>query len=161
MLKGSDTNKRRQGTPSQMLAYDLKPGISFVGAACILQNPQSYGTVTLASSNPVDHPIIDPRFLSHPFDREVMIDGIRQALRLLRAPVYAADTVDVVGPDPDASDEVVWEHAKKFFGSSWHMSCSVKMGTSREDACVDSNFKVLGLEGLRVCDLSVCPFVTK
>lgn len=144
-----------------MLAYDLKPGISFVGAACILQNPQSYGTVTLASSNPLDHPIIDPRFLSHPFDREVMIDGIRQALRLLRAPVYAADTVDVVGPDPDASDEVVWEHAKKFFGSSWHMSCSVKMGTSREDACVDSNFKVLGLEGLRVCDLSVCPFVTK
>lgn len=144
-----------------MLACDLSPGISFVGAACILQNPQSHGTVTLASSNPLDHPVIDPNFLSHPFDRRVMIDGIRQTLRLLQAPVYAAQTVDVVGPDFDASDAVVWAHAKKYFGSSWHMSCTAMMGTSKENACVDSNFKVFGLTGLRVCDLSVCPFVTK
>lgn len=33
------------------------------------------------------------------------------------------------------------------------------MGTSSETACVDSDFKVFGLEGLRVVDLSICPFV--
>jgi choline dehydrogenase-like flavoprotein len=144
-----------------MLSYIPKPDISFVGAACILENPQSHGTVKLASSNPIDHPIIDPKFLSHPFDRKVMIDGIRQTLRLLRAPVYAENTVDVIGPDPDAPEEVIWEHVKKFFGSSWHMSCTVKMGKDSKTACVDSNFRVFGLECLRVCDLSVCPFVPK
>lgn len=85
-----------------------------MGADGILQNPQSHGTVTLGSSNPLDHPIIDPKFLSHPFDRKVMIDGIRQTLQLLRAPVYAANTIDFIGPPSDASDEAVWEHAKKF-----------------------------------------------
>lgn len=35
------------------------------------------------------------------------------------------------------------------------------MGISKETSCVNSNFKVFGLEGLRVADLSVCPFVTK
>lgn len=159
--RNSDANKRPQGTPPQMLAYTPPPGISFIGAACILQNPQSHGTVTLASSNPLEHPIIDPKFLSHPFDRKVMIDGIRQTLCLLRAPVFANMTVDTIGPASDASDEIIWQHAKKFNGSSWHMSCTVKMGIAKEDACVDSNFKVFGLEGLRVCDLSVCPFVTK
>jgi choline dehydrogenase-like flavoprotein len=39
------------------------------------------------------------------------------------------------------------------------MSCTVTMGTSNTAACVDSNFKVFGLQGLRVVDLSVCPFV--
>jgi hypothetical protein len=35
------------------------------------------------------------------------------------------------------------------------------MGTSQETACVDSQFRVFGLESLRVVDLSVCPFVPK
>jgi choline dehydrogenase-like flavoprotein len=39
------------------------------------------------------------------------------------------------------------------------MSCTCAMGTSEEDAVVDSKFKVFGVEGLRVVDLSVCPFV--
>jgi choline dehydrogenase-like flavoprotein len=35
------------------------------------------------------------------------------------------------------------------------------MGRSAEDACVDSRFRVLGLEALRVVDMSVAPFVPR
>jgi choline dehydrogenase-like flavoprotein len=40
------------------------------------------------------------------------------------------------------------------------MSGTVKMG-ARGEACVDSHFKVFGLQGLRVADMSVLPFVPK
>ena len=33
------------------------------------------------------------------------------------------------------------------------------MGLNAQEAVVDSNFKIFGLEGCRVVDLSVCPFV--
>ncbi len=44
----------------------------------------------------------------------------------------------------------------------WHANGSVKMG--RPDdlmACVGPDFKLHGLENLRVVDLSVCPFTPK
>jgi len=70
-------------------------------------NPQSRGTVTLHSSNPVDPPIIDPKFLTNPFDRRVIIDGLRQTMEMLSAPVFAATTLEKVGPK-DSSDEEIW-----------------------------------------------------
>lgn len=69
-------------------------------------NPQSRGTVTLRSPDPSDAPLIDPRFLTHPYDQRVVIEGTRQTLRLLSAPVYAKDTVKTVGPEND-SDEAI------------------------------------------------------
>lgn len=121
-------------------------------------NPQSRGTVTLRSSNPTDTPIIDPRFLTHPFDRRVLIEGIRETMRIMSAPVYASRTIQKLGPQDD-SDETIWEHVKSNLRSSWHMSGTACMGLSAEEAVVDSRFKVFGLEGCRVVDLSVCPFV--
>jgi hypothetical protein len=56
---------------------------------------------------PLDHPIVDPKFLSHSFDRKIIIDGLRQTLRLLQAPVYAKNTVEILGPDLDAEDELI------------------------------------------------------
>jgi choline dehydrogenase-like flavoprotein len=39
------------------------------------------------------------------------------------------------------------------------MSCTAAMGTTAEEAVVDSKFRVFGVQGLRVVDLSACPFV--
>jgi choline dehydrogenase-like flavoprotein len=33
------------------------------------------------------------------------------------------------------------------------------MGMDPKTACVDSNFKVFGVESLRVVDMGICPFV--
>jgi len=40
-----------------------------------LMRPESYGTVRLASNNPEDRPIIDPRFFEEPNDLERFVDG--------------------------------------------------------------------------------------
>jgi choline dehydrogenase-like flavoprotein len=44
----------------------------------------------------------------------------------------------------------------------WHANGTVKMGKSDDKgACVDTSFKVFGVDGIRVADLSVCPVTTK
>jgi choline dehydrogenase-like flavoprotein len=121
-------------------------------------NPQSKGTVTLQSPDPSKPPRIDPKFLTHPFDRRVLIDGIREVMRILRTPVFVTRTLKTLGPVDD-SDEAIWEHVKSNLSSSWHMSCTAAMGTDEKEAVVDSQFKVFGVDGLSIVDLSVCPFV--
>lgn len=53
------------------------------------------------------------------------------------------------------------EHIRINIASSWHMSGTAKMGLIAEDACVDSRFRVFGLDALRVVDMSVAPFVPR
>lgn len=73
-----------------------------------VMNPQSHGEVTLTSADPADLPAIDPRLLSHPFDRRVAIEGYRQMLRFLESPVFAKNAVRMVGCAKGTSDEDIW-----------------------------------------------------
>lgn len=44
----------------------------------------------------------------------------------------------------------------------WHMCGTAKMGKPAEpDTCVDKDFRVLGVQGLRVVDMSVAPLMSK
>ncbi|KAH7132408.1 hypothetical protein B0J11DRAFT_521637 [Dendryphion nanum] len=138
--------------------HNLDPSTCYVGTLCINMNPQSRGTLSLRSSNPRDKPLIDPKFLTHPFDRRVLIEGMREAGRILSAPVYAQRTVKKFGPKNE-SDEGIFEHIKGSIQSAWHMAGTAAMGLDAKSAVVDSKFKVFGVEGLRVVDMSVCPFV--
>ncbi|KAI0125603.1 hypothetical protein BJ170DRAFT_439566 [Xylariales sp. AK1849] len=126
---------------------------------CLLMNPQSRGTVTLQSANPKDAPIIDPKFLTHPFDRKTAIESFRELLRFFQAPVWKEKTIRNLAWPRDDSDEAILECFSSHLGSSWHMCGTVNMGKNAKEACVDSSFKVFGLERLRVADLSVCPMV--
>jgi choline dehydrogenase-like flavoprotein len=103
-------------------------------------------------------PLIDPKFLTHPYDKRVMIEGMRETMMLLSAPVYSSKTVQKLFPKDD-SDEKIWQYIRHNCFSSWHMSGTVCMGTDSTSSCVDSNFRIFGIEKLRVVDLSVCPFV--
>lgn len=41
----------------------------------VLLRPRSRGEIRLRSSNPYDHPLIDPNYLSHPADVRVLSEG--------------------------------------------------------------------------------------
>lgn len=79
-------------------------------------NPQSTGEVTLASANPEDPPKVDPKLLSHPFDRRVMIEAMRSMMQYLEAPVFAKDTVRMIGCPKSKSDEDIWVRDRVFAG---------------------------------------------
>ena len=71
-------------------------------------DPQSEGEVTLNSANPSDAPKADPKLLSHPFDRRVMIEAMRSMMDYLEAPVFKKNTVKVIGCPKSRSEEDIW-----------------------------------------------------
>ncbi|KAF2842835.1 GMC oxidoreductase [Patellaria atrata CBS 101060] len=121
---------------------------------------QSRGAVTLASTNPQDPPVCDPKMLTHPWDRLNWVDNVKRLHAFFAIPDIAKETVAPFHVPESASDEDIWTFTKKFTGSTWHMSSTVMMGKDVDEmACVDTRFKVKGVEGLRVADMSVTPFV--
>ncbi|KAK4500396.1 hypothetical protein PRZ48_008585 [Zasmidium cellare] len=86
----------------------IRPDEEVFSAICIVMNPQSRGKISLASSDPLKAPIIDPAFLSHPFDRKVMTEAMREMLGYLSAPVFRERTVRRLGwPEADVEGSIL------------------------------------------------------
>lgn len=127
----------------------------------VLQNPQSKGTVTLASADAKVPPRVDLNFFSHPWDVRNAIDSGRALLRFIRSePMKELVMKELFVPASD-SDEDIYAFLRDTCLMTWHASGTVKMGRVEEDemACVDNEFRVRGVKGLRVVDTSVMPFV--
>lgn len=136
------------------------PNGEFLTALSMQMVPQSVGEVTLASGDPRAPPRCDPRLMSHPFDRRNMIEAVKRSWEALEAEPLARHVVGDFSVPGGRSDEEVWEYVRECAGTTWHMTGTVKMGVEGEEgACVDAAFRVRGVEGLRVVDNSVPPFV--
>ncbi|KXX80210.1 Pyranose dehydrogenase 3 [Madurella mycetomatis] len=132
--------------------------LSYSCLTVFLYNAQTRGTVTLQSSDPNVPLLFDPKFLEHPFDRRSAIESLREALRFAKTEPYAKDTVATITAPKSDSDEDLLDYWAQNIGSSWHMTGTVKMGNPGDaDAAVDKDFRVMGIEGLRVADMSVVP----
>ncbi|KKY20450.1 putative glucose-methanol-choline oxidoreductase [Diplodia seriata] len=136
------------------------PNGEFLSILAMQMVPQSKGTVTLASADPRAPPRCDPKLFSHPFDRRNMIEAVRRSWRVMEAEPLARHVVADTALPRDKSDEEVWKYIQSCCGTTWHMTGTVKMGPVEDDeTCVDTAFRVKGLQGLRVVDNSVPPFV--
>lgn len=124
--------------------------------ACVLR-PKSRGTLTLASSNPEDAPLIDPAFLQEREDLDVLHKGVLMARRILAAPAFD----DIRGDElytQGVPDEQMGGEIRKRADTLYHPVGTCKMGTD-DMAVVDPSLKVHGIKRLRVVDASVMPEV--
>ena len=135
-----------------------KEALNYSCLLVFMFNAQARGEVTLQSSDPNVPLLFDPKFLSHPFDRRVAIESLRDAFRIAKNDGYTKDNVmELAGPKSD-SDEDLLEYWKQNISSSWHMTGTIKMGKKGDaDAAVDNDFRLIGIDGLRVADMSVVP----
>jgi choline dehydrogenase len=122
-----------------------------------LVRPMSRGTIRLRSGDPMDHPLLDPRFLSADSDIRRLSHGVREALAVAATgPLdkWVAGPVGGVSANLDDDELSAWlrAHAESFA----HMVGGCRMGLD-ENAVVDPQLRVHGLEGLRVVDVSVMP----
>ncbi|OJJ36942.1 hypothetical protein ASPWEDRAFT_170444 [Aspergillus wentii DTO 134E9] len=121
-------------------------------------NAQTRGEVTLQSADPNAPLRFDPKFLAHPYDRRAAIEALRDSFRIAKHESYTKDNVaQLAGPKSD-SDEDLLEYWRQNISSSWHMTGTVKMGKVGDaDAAVDPDFRLIGIENLRVADMAAVP----
>ncbi|KAL8645522.1 MAG: hypothetical protein Q9226_007262 [Calogaya cf. arnoldii] len=145
---------------SQTPSPTVKAPEKYLSTAVAFSGNYGTGSVKLSSSDVKDPPIIDPSFLSHPFDKRVAIESVRETLAFLNQPLMTKGSIRLAaGPEGESDDEIL-AYVREAAISMWHACGTVKMGKSDDPgACVDKDFKVLGVENVRVVDMSVVPFL--
>jgi len=116
------------------------------------------GSIKIKSKDPNEHPAMIFNYLSTEQDRREWVEAIRCARKILNQPAFDPYNGGEIQPGPAVeTDEEILQWVAK--DGETHPSCTCKMGTD-EMAVVDPNtMKVHGLEGLRVVDSSVMPYV--
>lgn len=118
------------------------------------------GSLTLKSSDPTVHPALRFNYLSTDQDRREWVEAIRCARDILNQPAFDAFNGGEMSPgDQVQTDAEILDWVGREGETAYHPSCTCKMGVD-ETAVVDPNtMRVHGLEGLRVVDSSVMPYL--
>nr|WP_244626899.1 GMC family oxidoreductase N-terminal domain-containing protein [Microvirga tunisiensis] len=123
-------------------------------------HPQSHGTVSARSPNPLDQPSIHLNFLSAEDDQRVVVECVRKSRAIFASRAMARWSVKEVRPGKDVhTDDEVIDYARQNGRSGMHLVGTCRMG-SDEGAVVDPQLRVKGVTGLRVVDASVMPNCT-
>jgi choline dehydrogenase len=130
-------------------------GITF---AFYVNRPASRGQITLASTDPLDQPLIDPAYLSAPGDLPQFVAGIQKLREIFRAKPLADILGRELGPGHEAQSEaeIATYVRDRASGTIFHPVGTCKMGAD-ERAVVDPSLRVHGLDALRVVDASIMP----
>jgi len=118
------------------------------------------GSVKIRSTDPREHPALRFNYLSTDQDRREWVEAIRVARRILNQPAFDPYSGGEISPGPSVeSDDEILDWVGHDGETALHPSCTCSMGTG-ELAVVDpSTMRVHGVDGLRVVDASVFPFV--
>ncbi len=139
--------------PPKMIGYGHGYALSTV-----LLHPKSRGSVGISSGNGADKPVINPQFFSEQEDLEVLLQGLKESIRILKADAFKKYKLVSSRPDLDADDDTLRDFVLANSATIFHPVGTCKMGND-EMAVVNERLKVKGLDGLRVADASIMPTI--
>ncbi|RMD44066.1 hypothetical protein DV735_g1045, partial [Chaetothyriales sp. CBS 134920] len=127
-----------------------------MGAA--LQHPLSHGSIYINSSNPMDYPVIDPGYLKHPVDVQIL----RTALQLIRqignTDPLKSSLNNETWPGTAVQTDDEWETwLRPNIFTEYHPSSTCAMLPLSQGGVVNAQLKVYGTSNVRVADASVPP----
>ena len=123
-------------------------------------HPDSRGSVSIQSNDPLKQTRIETRYLTKQRDREVLIEGVKILREIHNQPAFRNYWHNEVLPgaavQTDADISNVVENAG---GTVFHPVGTCRMGND-EKAVVDAKLRLRGIENLRVIDASIMPKIT-
>lgn len=124
---------------------------------CVLQ-PGSTGSVRLADDGTGRNALIDHNFLSDPQDARVLLEGVKEARRLLASPAFDGIRGREMLPGDDVqSDEEIMAYLRGRASTVYHPVGTCKMGIDEAAVVRPESLRVIGMENLRVADASIMP----
>ncbi|KAJ9613110.1 hypothetical protein H2200_003051 [Cladophialophora chaetospira] len=131
-------------------------GVIQIGAN--LQHPFSHGQISINSSNPLDYPVINPNYLNHPADVQILREGVKLARRIGGAEPLASSMKAETWPGKDVqSDQELETYLRGNVFTEFHPSSTCSMLPLEQGGVVDANLRVYGLSNVRVADASIPP----
>lgn len=113
------------------------------------------------STDPRVHPKLVFNYLSTDQDRREWVEAVTVARQILAQPALARYDAGEVSPGPTVvTDEQILDWVGHDAETALHPSCTARMGTDDESVVDPATMRVHGVDGLRVVDASVFPFVT-
>ena len=107
------------------------------------------------------HPALRFNYLSTEQDRREWLQAVRTAREILTQPAFEPFNAGEISPGPSVTtDEEILAWVAHDAETALHPSCTCRMGVDEMSVLDPETMRVRGLDGLRVVDASVFPYVT-
>jgi choline dehydrogenase-like flavoprotein len=131
-----------------------------VTIAPVLVSPRSRGRVWLRSADPAAKPHILTNSLAEPDDVASLVAGMRMAREIAAQAPMKEIVVRELKPGSHVGERAELEaDLRRRLMLIYHPVGTCRMSEAGEDAVVDSELRVHGVEGLRVVDASIMPVI--
>ncbi|UYV79111.1 hypothetical protein LAZ67_17001150 [Cordylochernes scorpioides] len=171
-----NTARKMTGLTDEVYNEVFRPyeGQSSFMISVFLLRPKSRGTIRLKSTNPYDHPLIDPKYFHDPDDLAIVVEdpsvcmgaGTKIALQVSNSTPFqrlGATRFETLYPEcrhlEAWSDQYLSCISSSYSVTTYHPVGTCKMGPRGDPtAVVDPELRVQGgVTGLRVVDASIMP----
>jgi choline dehydrogenase len=122
----------------------------------VIIKPTSRGKVFLRTPMADSKPCVLSNFLTTEEDRASMTAGVRIALEIAKQPSLASLITEPASVPASDSEADIMEWVERNAQTVYHPTSTCSIGS-----VVDPELRVYGFEGLRVCDASVMPTITR
>lgn len=132
------------------------PNVSIIAAFAAVVQPESKGYVALASADYRDAPLIYSNYWASESDRAAILYGYKELRSIMQSDELRRFAPTELFPGSNAtSDDEIWAAIQQ--GSqSWHHP----VGTTALGTVLDANWRVKGVNGLRVVGMAAAPKMT-
>ena len=138
--------------------YKPHPGPSFSLFTTFMRS-KSRGALTLTSQDPRASPRILFNYLESPDDLVQLRTSVRLKRELVRQPAFQELAGAEIAPGLDVgTDDQIDEYIRQTLTTALHPNGTCRMGPAEDNmSVVDTQLRVIGVDGLRVVDASIMP----